>query len=153
MDWLATLNYPDIGPALTFIASYSNTSYPQHYKAEFHALKYLTSTDEYSIYFHSNSYSTIQTFNDFPHHHYKDAYTEATTPSSSEFHQLTAFCNSNWGGKFGSEVKEGTPLGLYKFCSLYFFLICCSGGPIASKSIRQNQTALSYCESKIMSTK
>ena len=66
--------------------------------------------------------------------------------------KITAFCNANWGGQFSGAVKEGTPFELFKFCSLYGFLIFCSDGPIAWKSMHQNQTALSYCESKIMAT-
>ena len=63
-----------------------------------------------------------------------------------------AFCEANWGGQFSSAVEDGTPLELFKFRSLSGFLICRSGGPIACKSIRQDQTALSYCEVEIMAT-
>ena len=94
----------------------------------------------------SQSLSTIQAFNHFPHHHDKESYTESTSPSPSEFHQLAAFCDANWGGQFGSAVEDVTPLKLFKFCSLSGFLICRSGGPITWKSIRQNQTALISCE-------
>ena len=73
------------------------------------------------------------------------------TPTS-EFHQLTAYCDANWGGQFGSAVEDGTPLELFKFRSLSGFLICRSGGPIAWKSIRQNQTALRSCEAEITAT-
>ena len=152
INWMATCTHPDIDPALTFIDSYSNSPHPQHYKAAVHALKYLTSTNEYGISFHSQISSTIQASNHFPHHHDKEAYSESTAPSPSECHQLTAFCNSNWGGQFGSAVKDGTPLELFRFRALSGFLICLSGGPISWKSIRQNQTALSSCEAEIMAT-
>ena len=62
------------------------------------------------------------------------------------------FCNKNWGGQFGSAVEDGTHLELFKFRSLSGFLICRSGGPIAWKSIRQNQTALISCKAEIMAT-
>ena len=68
-NWLATCNRPDIAPALIFLASCINDPHQQHCKAPIHALKYLTSTNEYVIFFRSNSYSTIHTFNHFPHHH------------------------------------------------------------------------------------
>ena len=110
------------------------------------------STNEYGISFHSQSSSTIQVFNHFPHHHDKEAYTEETAPSLSEFHQLTAFCDADWGGQFGSAVEEGTPLKMFKFRSLSGFLIFRYGGPTAWNSIHQNQTALSSCEAKIMAT-
>ena len=42
INWLATYTRPGIESALTFIASYSNDPNPQHYKAAFHTLKYLT---------------------------------------------------------------------------------------------------------------
>ena len=81
INWLATFTHPDIVPALTFIASYSNYPHPQHYRATGRALKYLTSKNEYSISFHSNSSSTIQEFNNLSHHHNMDSYTESTAPS------------------------------------------------------------------------
>ena len=132
-NWLATCTHPDIAPVLTFLASYSNYPHPQHYKATVYALKYLTSTNEYGISFHSESSAKIQAFNHFPNHHYREAYTEDTSPPPSECHQLTAYCNANWGGQFGSAVEDGTPLESFKFCSLSDFLICRSGGPIAWK--------------------
>ena len=92
MNWLATFTRPDIAPVLKFLASYSNYPHPQHYKSAVHALKYLTTTNEYSISFHSKSSATIQAFNHFPHHHDRGAYTEATAPSPSGCHQLTAYC-------------------------------------------------------------
>ena len=81
INCLATCTRPDIAPALTFIASHRNVPHPQYYKTAVHALKYLTSTNEYGISFHSQSSSTIQAFNHFPHHHDKEAYTEATVHS------------------------------------------------------------------------
>ena len=152
INWMATCTHPDIDPALTFIDSYSNSPHPQHYKAAVHALKYLTSTNEYDIYFYSQSSSTIQSFNHFTYYHDKEAYTEATDSTLSECHHLTSFCDANWGGQFGSAVKDGTPIELFKLRSLSVFIICCSGGPIVCKSIRQNQTALVSCEAEIMAT-
>ena len=40
----------------------------------------------------------------------KYTYKEATVNSSSEWHQLTACCDAKYDDKFGSAVKEGTPL-------------------------------------------
>ena len=110
INLLATCTCPDIDPALIFLDSCSNSTHPQHYKAAVHALKYLMSTNEYRISFHSQSLSTIQLLNHFPHHHDKEAYTEATAPSSLECQQLTEFCDVNWGDQFGSEVEDGTSL-------------------------------------------
>ena len=70
INWLATCTCTNIVPVLTFLASYSNSTHPQHYKAAVNALKYLTSTNEYGIYFHSDSSDKIQAFNHFRHHHY-----------------------------------------------------------------------------------
>ena len=72
--------------------------------------------------------------------------------SLSECQQLTDFCDANWDGQFGSAVEEGIPPEMFKFRSISCYLICCSGGPIAWKSIRQTQTTLSSCEAKIMAT-
>ena len=60
INWIATCTCPDIAPVLTFLASYINSTHPQHYKAAVHAIKYLTGTNEYGISFHSKSLSTIQ---------------------------------------------------------------------------------------------
>ena len=61
-------------------------------------------------------------------------------------------CDANWGGQFESAYEGGTPLELFKFCSLSSILIFRSGGPISWKSIRQDQTALISCEDEIMAT-
>ena len=118
INWLATCFHPNIAPVITFIASYSNAPNPQHYKATVHALKDLTSTNEWGISFHSKSSSKIQAFDNFPHHHDKESYTEVTAPSPSECHQLTAFCDAKYKCQFFSTVKEGAPLELFKFRSL-----------------------------------
>ena len=68
INWIATFTCLCIDAALTFLDSYSNSPHQQHYKAAIHALKYLTSTNDYGISFHSKSYSTIQDFIHFPHH-------------------------------------------------------------------------------------
>ena len=106
INFLTTCTCPDIAPALTFLASYGNAPHPQHYKYAVHALKYLTSTNVYVILFHSKSASTLQALNYFPHQHDKEAYTEETAPSPSEFHKITAVCNACWGVQFGSEVER-----------------------------------------------
>ena len=94
----------------------------------------------------------IQVFNHLPQHHDKEAYTEATAPSPSGCHQLTTFYSTCWGSQFVIAVDEDTPLEVFKFCSLSDFLTCRSDGPIAWKSIRQNQTALSSCKADIIAT-
>ena len=68
----------------------------------------------------------------------------------SEFQQLTFLCNAWCCGQFVSAVKEVNPLEVFKFRSLSGFISWRSDGPIAWKSIRQNQTALSSCETKTM---
>ena len=75
INWLVTCTRPEISLVLTFLASYRNDPHPQHYKATVHAIKYLRSTNEYGISFHSESSSTIQAFNNFPHHHDRETYT------------------------------------------------------------------------------
>ena len=83
INWFVTFTHSDITPVITLIDSYRNSPHPQHYKSAVHALKYLTSTHEYNISFHSESFSTIQAFNQFPHQHDREAYTEATSPFPS----------------------------------------------------------------------
>ena len=94
INWLATCTRPDIAPALTFLSTYIQAPHEQHYKAAIWALRYLYSTAEYGISFHSSASTTVQAFNHFPHHHDKEAYTDTTPPSPSECHQLTAFSDA-----------------------------------------------------------
>ena len=143
---------PDIAPCLTFLASYQQSPSEQHYKAAVHALKYLYSTNEYGISFHSNSSSTLQAFNHFPHHHDKEAYTDATPPSPAECHKLTGFSVACWGDQFGNAVPDRTPLKLFKFRSLSGYVVARSGGPISWRSIRQAQCAQSLCEAEVIAT-
>ena len=152
INWLATCTRPDVAPALTFLASHNTRPSHEHYKAALHVLKYLYSTAEYGISFHSNAQQTLQAFNHFPHHHDREAYNDATPPSPAECHQLTAFTDACWGGQFGNAVPDGTPLELFKFRSLSGYLICCAGGPIAWKAVRQERTANSSCVAEINAT-
>eukprot|EP00804_Cyclotella_cryptica_P023774 CCRYP_011152-RA/>CCRYP_011152-RA protein AED:0.31 eAED:0.31 QI:0/0/0/1/1/1/2/0/815 len=154
INWLATCTRQDISPAFTFLASYNCNPSHEHYKSAIHTLKYLYSTSEYGISFHSSAQHTIQAFNHFPHHHDKEAYSDASPsfPSPADCNNLTAFSDACWGGQFGNAVPDDTPLELFKFRSLSGYIICCTGGPITWKSIRQNQTANSSCVAEINAT-
>jgi hypothetical protein len=152
INWLATCTRPDIAPCLTFLASYNNCPSHEHYKSALYALKYLYSTAEYGISYHSNASTTIQAFNHFPAHHDKEAYTDATPPAPGDVSRLTGFSDACWGGQFGNAVPDGTPLELFKYRSISGYVICRTGGPISWKSIRQNRTALSSCEAEIVAT-
>ena len=152
INWVATCTRPDIAPALTFLASYNNCPSHGHYQAALHALKYLYSTSEYGISYHSDASNTIQAFNHFPSHHDKEAYDDATPPSPGDVKRLTSFSDACWGGQFGNAVPDGTPLELFKFRSISGYVICRTGGPISWKSIRQNRTSLSSCEAEIVAT-
>lgn len=152
INWLAQCTRPDVSPALTFLASYSNAPSAQHYQAAIHVLKYLYSTSDYGISYHSDACNTIQAFNHFPHHHDKEAYTDATPPSPSEVMQLTSFADACWGAQFGNALPPGTPIELFKFRSLSGYVICRSGGPVAWRALRQDQTAQSSCEAEIYAT-
>jgi hypothetical protein len=152
INWLATCTRPDVAPALTFLASYNIAPSYQHYKSALHVLKYLYSTSDYGICFHSFANPNIQAFNHFPHHHDKEAYSDATPPAPADCHKLTAYSDACWGGQFGNAIPDGTPVELFKFRSLSGYLICCAGGPIAWKAIRQNQTASSSCVAEINAT-
>ncbi|KAL7459292.1 hypothetical protein ACHAWC_010958 [Mediolabrus comicus] len=152
INWLAQCTRPDVSPALTFLASYSNAPSARHYQAAVHVLKYLYSTSDYGISYHSDACNTIQAFNHFPHHHDKEAYTDATPPSPSEVMQLTSFADACWGAQFGNALPPGTPIELFKFRSLSGYVICRSGGPVAWRALRQEQTAQSSCEAEIYAT-
>jgi hypothetical protein len=152
INWLATCTRPDISPFLTFLASYNNCPSHEHYNSALYALKYLYSTAEYGTSYHSNDSNTIQAFNDFPAHHDKEAYMDATPPAPGDTTRLTGFSDACWGGQFGNAVPDDTPLELFKYRSISGYVICRTGGPISWKSIRQNRTALSSCEAEIVAT-
>jgi hypothetical protein len=152
INWLATSTRPDVSPVLSFLASYMHAPSHQHYKSALHALKYLYSTSDYGICFHSDASNTIQAFNHFPHFHDKEAYTDASPPSPGDCHNLTAYSDACWGGQIGNAVPDGTPLELFKLRSMSGFLICRTGGPIAWRANRQDQTALSSCVAEIIAT-
>eukprot|EP00804_Cyclotella_cryptica_P002399 CCRYP_004096-RA/>CCRYP_004096-RA protein AED:0.22 eAED:0.22 QI:0/0/0/1/0/0/3/0/917 len=152
INWLATCTRPDISPCLTFLTSYNQAPSHGHYQAALHALKYLYSTADYGISYHSNANNMIQAFNHFPAHHDKEAYTDATPTCPGDLQRLTSFSDACWGGQFGNAVSDGTPLELFKFRSISGYVICRSGGPISWKSIRQNRTSLSSCEAEIIAT-
>ena len=65
---------------------------------------------------------------------------------------MTAYSDACWGEQFGNAVEDGTLLELFKFLSLYGYLVCMSGGSISWKSIRQDHTALSSSEAEIFPT-
>ncbi|KAL7483059.1 hypothetical protein ACHAW6_008707 [Cyclotella cf. meneghiniana] len=152
INWVATCTHPDIAPALTFLASYDQNPSHSHYQAALQALKYLYSTAEYGISYHSDASNTIQAFNHFPSHHDNEANTDATPSSPGDVKQLTSFSNACWGGQFGNAIPDGTPLKLFKFCSISGYVICRTGQPISWKSIRLNRTSLSSCEAEIVAT-
>jgi hypothetical protein len=153
INWLATCTRPDVSPVVSFLASYSTAPSHQHYKSALHALKYLYSTADYGICFHSDASNTIQAFNHFPHYHDKEAYSDASPPPSpADCYNLTAFSDACWGGQVGNSVPDGTPLELFKLRSMSGFLICRTGGPLAWSANRQKQTALSSCVAEIMAT-
>ena len=152
INWVATCTRPDICPCLTFLASYNQNPSHGHYQAAIQALKYLYSTAEYGISYHSAASDTIQAFNHFPSHHDKEAYEDAIPPSPGDVTRLTSFSDACWGGQFGNAVPDGTPLELFKFRSISGYVICRTGGPISWKSIRQNRTSLSSCEAEIVAT-
>lgn len=135
---------------MSFLASYSHAPSHQHYKAALHAVKYLYSTADYGISFHSDASITIQAFNHFPHYNNKEAYLDAAPPAPGDCHKLTAFSDACWGGQIVNSVPDGTPLEPFKLHSMSGFFICRTGGPLAWKAIRQDQIALSSCEAEII---
>jgi hypothetical protein len=149
---LATSTGPDVAPVLSFLAFYSHAPSHQHYKLALHALKYLYSTADYGISFHSDASNTIQAFNHFPNYHDKEAYSDAAPPAPGDCHKLTAFSDACWGSQIGNAIPDGTPLELFKLRSMSGFLICRTGGPLAWKATRQDQIALSSCVAEIIAT-
>ena len=102
LNWLATNTRPDLAPIVSFLASYNRYPSKEHLKAALYTLRYVNSTHEYGISFHSKSPAAIQSFVHHPFDHDVEAYSDARPPQAHEFHELTSFCDACWGSQLGT---------------------------------------------------
>ena len=152
LNWLATNTRPELSPIVSFLASYNRYPSKEHLKAALYTLRYVNSTHEYGISFHSKSPAAIQSFVHHPFDHDVEAYSDARPPQAHEFHELTSFCDACWGSQLGNSVPEGTEIDLFKLRSMAGYIVFRAGGPVSWKSFRIDRTSLSSCEAEIKAT-
>ncbi len=135
---------------ISFLATYNHHPTSQHMDASLHAIKYIRSTVEYGIVFHSNSASTASAFLHFPFHHDVEAYkNDAIPPTAAEQSELTAYSDACWGSQLGNTSSMGNEIEMFKLCSMPGYMVIRPGGPITWSSVRQEHTSRSSCEAEV----
>ncbi len=64
-----------------------------------YVIKYLRSTIDFGIAFHSDSQEMTTGFLHFPFHHDVEAYKDAIPPTAAEHDMLTAYSDACWGSQ------------------------------------------------------
>ena len=77
LNWLAMTTRPDISPATSFLVAHANKPPQSHIDATLYALKYLCSTVNFGIAFHSHASMPESRYVHFPFHHDLEAYKDA----------------------------------------------------------------------------
>ena len=120
--------------------------------AAVYVVKYLRSTVDYGIAFHSTSDTPASAYVHFPFHHDNEAYTDALPPTAAEQHELTAYSAACWGRQLGGALPNGHEIEMFKFRSMSGFIVIRAGGPVAWSSVRQPRTSRSSCEAEVRAT-
>jgi hypothetical protein len=152
INWLSTNTRPDLTPVTSFLAAYNHNPSASHVDSAMYVIKYLRSTIDYGIAFHSDSTEMTTGFLHFPFHHNVEAYKDAIPPTAAEHSQLMAYSDACWGSQIGSSLPPGTELDLFKFRSMSGYIVLRSGGPIAWSAVRQERTSQSSCEAEVRAT-
>ena len=152
LNWLATTTRPDISPVTSFLAAHANRPSQTHMDSGISVVKYLRSTADYGIAFHSHASSPAAGYIHFPFHHDIEAFKDALPPTAAEHHCLTAYSDACWGSQLGSSVSPGTEIEMYKLRSMSGYIVLRGGGPIAWSAIRQERTSRSSCEAEVRAT-
>ena len=152
LNWLATNTRPDLAPVTSFLAAYNHYPTQQHMDAALYAIKYVRSTVEYGIAFHSNAHIQSSAFVHFPFHHDIEAYNDALPPTAAEHSELTAYSDACWGSQLGNIALTGKEIEMFKLRSMSGYIVLRAGGPIAWASVRQERTSRSSCEAEVRAT-
>ncbi len=152
LNWLATNTRPDLAPVTSFLAGYNHVPTQRHMDAALYAIKYIRSTVEYGIAFHSNANTSASAYVHFPFHHDIEAYNDALPPTAAEQSELTAYSDACWGSQLGNTTLIGTQIEMFKLRSMSGYMIVRAGGPIAWASVRQERTSRSSCEAEVRAT-
>jgi len=152
LNWLATTTRPDISPVTSFLAAHTNKPAPSHVDAALYAVRYLRSTVDFGIAYHSNASSPASAFVHFPFHHDLEAYKDALPPTAAEHQHLTAYSDACWGSQLGSSLSPGTEINMFKLRSMSGYIVIRTGGPISWAAVRQERTSQSSCEAEVRAT-
>ncbi len=152
LNWLATNTRPDLAPVTSFLAAYNHNPTQQHMDAALYAIKYIHSTVDYGIAFHSNANTNASAFVHFPFHHDIEAYNDAIPPTAAEHCELTGYSDACWGSQLGNTALIGKEIEMFKFRSMSGYIILRAGGPLAWASVRQDRTSRSSCEAEVRAT-
>ena len=153
LNWLAINTRPDLSVCVSFLAAYSAGPLPGHVAAAKYALKYVHSTVDQGIAFHShNTDATLQSHLHFPFGHDKEAYSDAHAPLPHHAHLCTSYTDACWGSQIGSSVPDGTEIPLWKYRSMSGYVVMRMGGPVAWDAFRQDQCARSSTHAEVLAT-
>ncbi len=78
-------------PVVSFLASYNSCPAAQHWEAAKYVVRYLRSTVEHGIAYHSASSTETSAYVHFPFPHDKEAYSDAVTPTKVRQHARIKF--------------------------------------------------------------
>ena len=137
---------------VSFLSSYSSGPLPGHISAAKYVLRYVNSTVDHGISFHSANATPLQSFIHFSFAHDREAYSDATGPLPHDTHLLTSYTDACWGSQVNNSVPDGTEIPLWKYRSMSGFIIMRMGGPVAWKALRQNQCSRSSTQAEVLAS-
>ena len=87
---------PKLNTVVSFLSAYDHKPSLYHLTSELYALQYFQSTLDLGINFSSSEATEphAQIQNTFPH--YKEAYTNASSPTPDSHHELAAYSEACW---------------------------------------------------------
>ena len=53
-----------------------------------------------------------------PHETDMEAFEDAVAPTPEQSHRITTYTDADWGSQIGNALRKGTPVPLFKFCSM-----------------------------------
>ena len=94
LNWLSVNTRPDLSAVVSFLASYSSGPLPGRISAAKYVLRYVNSTVDHGISFHSANATPLQSFIHFSFAHDREAYSDATGPLPHDTHLLTSYTDA-----------------------------------------------------------
>jgi hypothetical protein len=151
-NWLSLSTRPDITPVTSLLAGHLANPSQGHLDHAKHVLQYLKGTPTWGIRF--TQPPTQYNPTDFDPEGCLKGFAAWPTkddgvPKIASFNRLDVYTDSNWGPQDASHPKPGQTIRDQDAKSLLGNLITYMGGPLEWKSIREQRTSYSVCESEI----